>query len=148
MSCELQAWWTALVFSKKKELPDRETMLREIDLFEETWGKHVSYIIAPSYGDSMANFIGCKPRATEFPDLANAVTLGPRLPQSYRLKGPFKLENAKERFIETLKIIAPEWLSNEPLVPLKDMLRALLPKVTKDYEPDLEWLLNKWDVAQ
>jgi len=145
VSNEIQAMYLSLIFSNQKSLPPREHMLQEISDFQKDFAPYYHFGICASYCETLAAIIGCKPRASHFPELANALVLGPCIPISYRIEGPFKIEGALESFVREVQEAAPEWLSNDALVEWKDVLKQLLPQVGADFEPDFGWLLERWE---
>uniref|UniRef100_A0ABM0M1D6 Flavin-containing monooxygenase n=1 Tax=Saccoglossus kowalevskii TaxID=10224 RepID=A0ABM0M1D6_SACKO len=106
---ELQARWSTRVFKGLCNLPDEESMMKEIkirkDEFYERFGKHGVVVNLVQYQDRLADLIGAKPNFWKLlltdPKLAYAIMFGPCYPATYRLTGPGVWNKARETIMNT-----------------------------------------------
>ncbi|KFM68828.1 Dimethylaniline monooxygenase [N-oxide-forming] 5, partial [Stegodyphus mimosarum] len=116
---EIQSRWYAQLMNGKVELPDKETMLKDIakrnmELSKRYVGtqRHTVQVDYIAYMDEIASQFGAKPNlfkmATKDPLLFYHCFFGPCTPYQYRLEGPHAWPEARQTILTTKeRIIKP-----------------------------------------
>lgn len=93
---ELQGRWLAYSWAGIRPAPSRDEMLAGIEAYRAA--RHLP-AHAPMHALALlfARLVGVEPKIEEFPGLERALLFGPLSPDSFRLSGPDKLPDARER---------------------------------------------------
>ncbi|XP_070549389.1 flavin-containing monooxygenase 5-like [Ptychodera flava] len=104
---ELHARIAARVFAGNIDLPDKETMKKDID--EKIKYVKNKYFMVPGgpNTDDLADMLGVKPSFGQLslsdPELAMAFEYGPMVPYWYRLQGPGAWPGARDRIVNAME---------------------------------------------
>lgn len=98
---ELQARWIAYAWSGARPLPPRHIMAASIAT-DGTRGTDKHHL--PSLMMRFARLAGVEPNIESFPELQDALVLGPMVPASFRISGRDPMIEAAPRVLETARI--------------------------------------------
>ncbi|XP_077996955.1 dimethylaniline monooxygenase [N-oxide-forming] 2-like [Glandiceps talaboti] len=100
---EMQARWATRVFTKNIKLPNRTTMLQDIQSKPIFTGNKYKYVLFVQIMDELAEEMGVKPSfwrlALSNPKLAYFYEYGPVVPYWYRLQGPGAWSGARDAIL-------------------------------------------------
>ncbi len=102
---EMQARWTAAVFTGQVDLPPPAIRKQAIETHFAACrqiGKNPMQVLYGPYMDDIAKQFGVRPKLLGHPRLFKKLLFGPMLPAQFRLDGPGKSEKARQ-IIETLE---------------------------------------------
>ena len=144
-AAELEAMYICSLFKGIHTLPSEEIMLQWIESFSE-WAKDERHYYENGVPllDDMMREIGCNPSVEDHPEMAKAFLLGPLLPISYRISGPFQKPGAKEQLIEYYKQFElTELLDNAIPHPMANILYGFMEEM-ETIDPNLKTLFTRW----